>query len=1369
MAISLREIQKSRGDTALNAGVRGTLSADDARLLNQVETIDKKEYQKAKSNPIGQFTGRVMSNVTVGAEQNIAKYGLVVLGDLIMGGKEKAKEQAQIRRFKADPELAEIGEITAISGDLANTLGRKVRNLGMVWYNAAQERYERNFKFVQEGETEHPVATMLADAGTSLLASVGLFAISGPGAAGIAFGILSGGESYLTSQQQGQYRGLSAALGIVDGTVEGALEYIGLDAFMRFGGGRLAVTAKRAITEALQEGLQTGKQGVLQTVFGAREYTEDTLVEILTESLVAAGIGGITGGAVGANVAISTHRNVRNMLMKEFGFDKKESTAVADEWISRVMDEATNISFEMGGFEASDYQYADREVNKMHRQLEKKQSRQKETPQDTPIPEGTVTEAPDIAREGRLMELQQRLKANQKQETIQRRLIEERKKNEKPTKQEEQRLEKILKEQADIEVEQDIIRLRKTGNITGTIDIKSKKYERIRLKYAQKQAQRFREGFLKGRKIAKSDIKSFQAYLTEMIDKATYLTDKQKVRYLKTVKSIQTETQFNKRLAFLETKLQEMQTENIKQTYIQAVDRLLKKVKKTDKLDAETKAIIDKAVKLRRDDFASVTDFNLAETPDVETLILHNIAALNGLFVSAAQAKAAYENLADLFSLGRQHFENMRKARKQFYDNLIGQVLSELSGRPADEIDLEIQTGHEIKIKNSPIKVLSNMMLMWRNYPGLLTDLASDIETEPGESSVELIGDVWAATRTQEYVKQVSVAKLLDAYKTAFGLQTDAQVWQRIQEEENDTVTIPLKERTAVIDRMQARAKWMEWQQEEGRSKLENGNGFTEETIEVIEDFLTPGDIAFIQAQRELYDDLYGKVNPIFTSFKGLNLPYRDHYSHFTADISQIQEGVESASVIDYMLGEAGRGPAVDSKSALKKLSGAKYGLAYKRDVFTMQKYISDMSHFIGFAKTVTMLEKVFKNPRVRKLIETQKGPEFYQQLREYIDIFASGRIDSNASAGWNWLKRMRLNFVKGVLAVKPTIGVKQLLSTVLYNEEMPTGKFIEGILDLPRAIKAGDLDPLINNSYMQSRGYRLERDLIQLQTEIEQARSVLATNPTWERVSFFMMRLGDRAGILAGGWSYYKYLTQDQNMDPAAALDKVLRLANSTQQSPDIAQMPAALRDKNPLVRILGTFKLTPSQYYNRYMDALASAGKISKKDLAKKIFIYHLLLPNLYQWVVNAFRWEPQDQLRASILGPFGEVLILGDLLYNIVGWSVAQMYGDDWKTRPSDDISAAYIKDVVDVLDFIKDFADNGVGFGDVVDGIKELSTVVAPVVGPYAGATRFAADIGRGLETMTKPRPDYSEAVRQMIGYSDYAIEGRPQKKKSKKLF
>ncbi|MDR2427192.1 MAG: hypothetical protein LBD46_08465 [Endomicrobium sp.] len=129
---------------------------------------------------------------------------------------------------------------------------------------------------------------------TSMLGALGLTIVTkSPSSASILFGWIAGRSTYEELVEDGMSPSRAASFGTLSGIAEGALEYIGLDYFIR--AMKIKGVAARvigALEEPLQEGAQATAEEIIMQTFGSRQKEADeTINDIFYQALIGAIIG----------------------------------------------------------------------------------------------------------------------------------------------------------------------------------------------------------------------------------------------------------------------------------------------------------------------------------------------------------------------------------------------------------------------------------------------------------------------------------------------------------------------------------------------------------------------------------------------------------------------------------------------------------------------------------------------------------------------------------------------------------------------------------------------------------------------------------------------------------------------------------------------------------------------------------------------------------------------------------------------------------------------------------------------------------------------------------------------------------------------
>lgn len=204
---------------------------------------------------------------------------------------------------------------------------------------------DRNKKYMADAGLERPeqggfagVMYDLGNGASSMLASLGIAAFTrSPSTAALYFGALQKASVYEEARVAGETPEAAGNISTIAGVVEGGLEKVGLDYFLKALKGNSAV--KRFVSgfaiEAIQEGSQAAGEEAITQVSGIRQKElADTAQDILYQ----AALGGVIGG--GSNAAIGVF--VKDKAV-EAGLDEKTASAMASYAEKNVGAAKTNL------------------------------------------------------------------------------------------------------------------------------------------------------------------------------------------------------------------------------------------------------------------------------------------------------------------------------------------------------------------------------------------------------------------------------------------------------------------------------------------------------------------------------------------------------------------------------------------------------------------------------------------------------------------------------------------------------------------------------------------------------------------------------------------------------------------------------------------------------------------------------------------------------------------------------------------------------------------------------------------------------------------------------------------------------------------
>jgi len=219
-------------------------------------------------------------------------------------------------------------------------------------------------------------------------------------------------------------------------------------------------------------------------------------------------------------------------------------------------------------------------------------------------------------------------------------------------------------------------------------------------------------------------------------------------------------------------------------------------------------------------------------------------------------------------------------------------------------------------------------------------------------------------------------------------------------------------------------------------------------------------------------------------------------------------------------------------------------------------------------------------------------------------------------------------------------------------------------------------------------------------------------------------------------------------------------KFSNETQQSSDLSQMSLFQRGGS-FAKLFTMFMSSQRQYLNKEVNAVRSLfkkGGMKPNNVAKVarvMFIYHVLLPVIFQMVANFGRWDDEaikDYIRAGLLGSANGLFIFGQVVDGVLRASLGLKV---W------DVSLPIIDQMDKIQRAITSVDLDDISIDDLKDGMGALSEAASVVGLP----TEQVVDIVDGVKDLLNH--DFKEGIGQILGWSEYSITGQSQKKKTNK--
>jgi DNA-binding ferritin-like protein (Dps family) len=547
---------------------------------------------------------------------------------------------------------------------------------------------------------------------------------------------------------------------------------------------------------------------------------------------------------------------------------------------------------------------------------------------------------------------------------------------------------------------------------------------------------------------------------------------------------------------------------------------------------------------------------------------------------------------------------------------------------------------------------------------------------------------------------------------------------------------------------------YLSFQDETKIEEFKSNNKFTDEMINAIKSNLTTKEIAWCDFVLEFLDTYYDDINKVYRNKYGINLSKNKNYWMRTRDIDKS----DTPEHIMQMKDMANRASTLSSNLKEARRNKTPYKIMSAHD--KLINYVSQMEHFMAWTDAIQELRSVFGNRDVRTAIAENYGDDMNRYINRTIDNLARGGIESAKRN--RFLDALRGNFSVAVLGLKPMIAIKQPIAILGFMTEMPYGDFVSGVIDFMK-------NPVENYRilYSKSSGLRSryqngewERDFA---TKYNKTRTVVGTNMPMSDFFLYLIRLADMAGTVPGQWAKYKSSLKRGLSDENAILSSE-QSVNRTQNTSYLETM-SAVQTEGSWAKLLTMFQDQTNKYFRLMMAQTRVIFNNAQTPKAKvkafsDLMILWVVLPALFQFMSDGFKWRPDRQGRAVVLGPVNYLLIFGQMAQSVYGWTTGEKY--PYEPSPVlqifDDVNY-FINDVQKMIEAGQDpYKD--ITMDDIIRMVEDLAKFTGEATGiptPYLIQVEKALRSGKLINllysdwALQDPKPDdYSQASELVSG-------------------
>jgi len=898
------------------------------------------------------------------------------------------------------------------------------------------------------------------------------------------------------------------------------------------------------------------------------------------------------------------------------------------------------------------------------------------------------------------------------------------------------------------------------------------------------------------RKKILSDIKLKQGTVSNIkrsiMDLAKMLPPSQRGKLLATMKNVKTFNGLNRAEAFI----QKIREEVVSKDRINKILRLLEKTK-VKKIGGKPTSLYGPEVQKTLDLFRIATTLSKEKAEELiainlekhsETMLFPEELALENKILmmasglnemNSSELNILYNTIAKIEETGAIYGELKKFNRQADVAQWIGQTVDIVTGgkgiTPGTKtvgvqkkyVENPASWGEAFQMAKRKMKTMGKEFVGWRDIMDMIS--SQDKNSQAFESWLNNFTETIDVENKYHRDLARYNEKLATSFADAYDLKNGKDVNRKMRE---DTEPISLgvfmnnnpegaETFELIMTKAEARKRWMELQDPTLMSTFREGMFYTDEIIEAIEGFLTKKDIVFAETQLEIYQELYQEINVVYRDIFGVDLPFNPFYSPISrGDITRTKETDVLSIFNQEMLTRRSA-----ASGALKSRVNSKKIIEARSDVQVLQAHVAEMAHFISWAKKVKDMNSVLRSSEVMTAIEQEYGKGMNSVIDSFLIKFAKGGVEN--ARNFNLFDNIRIRFTQGVLAVKPSITVKQIISFPAYWEKIPIGDFVKGQADFWSAPLEAHKFLMEHSATYKARGENMDRDI----KSAAKSDAYLAYRQKQSLLNTLMLniKLGDKMAVAIGGWSAYKYYynkAKGEGKSETEATKIGIRefeiMTNSTQQSAALADL-SEFQSGGPIAKLFTMFASAPNLYFRKELGAIRNlaSGRSSKKQFVKTIFIYHFLLPMFFQWVSDFGRWDEDEQKRAMFIGSFNGLFIISDGMDYLIRKTMGlQEYSGEME-QPIMSI----FRDLGDVTGFMYEYflGDDPITEPDVAKAAEGLLDASGKATGLPLG---YSWDLGKGTIELTTG--SWLKGLGELTGWSEYIVNKKlsPEKKTNK---
>ena len=497
-------------------------------------------------------------------------------------------------------------------------------------------------------------------------------------------------------------------------------------------------------------------------------------------------------------------------------------------------------------------------------------------------------------------------------------------------------------------------------------------------------------------------------------------------------------------------------------------------------------------------------------------------------------------------------------------------------------------------------------------------------------------------------------------------------------------------------------------------------NQFGEDTLNSMFDELSLEDVKLAELMMNTAQSFYPLVNKAFIRKYGLDLPKVSCYFPSTPE-----RGTEVDLYNDYS------SKSLNNSFTKARAQSETQAMDFHNPLATLYNHIEGVSKFVFMSDSLDKANLRFKDLDLKRVIINKYGEDVYKTLEQEL-INVTYKKEAPVFNGMDKIiDNMVGNWIQANVAVKPIVGLKQLLSANNYALDMPYMKWQAGFLKALAHPKE-TIDYVMNIPYIKAR-YQGSYANEFLKQTVE--NSAFAMSKKLKDLCNMFIKMGDIGAIIFGGKPYIDYLIEEKGMTEEQAIKQFILSTNRSQQSSAVSSLSnfQVKMTRSPMGKLFIAFKNSPQQYIRMCGDAIVSTanGDMTKTQCAKMLFQFGYLQPFFYAMATSGsllrflFTGDDDDLMKDASISIFNfgsdALPVIGDIYKFALNRLAYNEYYMPQTTPLLGDIQTEIVKiskedvTIADYLDAVgylglhvglgynsKAFTNMGSGVGDIVTG-------------------------------------------------------------------